>query len=74
MSYLSQKDQLQPKKKFAFKSRKRIVPAGGKAAPSDSVGNGKSGGSEKMTAPVTSAVDVRNKNGEDIELKVEELV
>ena len=73
-SFLSQRDQLQPKKKFAFKSRKRIVPVGGKATPSDNVGIGRSGGSEKMSASLTSAVDIRDKTGEDIELKVQSCI
>ena len=73
LNYLSQKDQLQPKKKFAFKSRKRIAPVGGKAIPSENVDSGKSSGTtEKMSALITSAVDIRDKTGEDIELKVEE--
>ena len=82
-NYLSLKDQLQPKKKFAFKSRKKVTaPSVTPAATdvgmekNDGVADGQrdgstcSGVSSSSSTVLTSAVDIRDRTSEEIELQV----
>ena len=81
-NYLSLKDQLQPKKKFAFKSRKMVTAPSITPAATD-VGLGKNdgvadrqkdgsacSGASSSSTVLTSAVDIRDRTSEEIELQV----
>ena len=75
-NYLFLKDQLQPKKKFAFKSRKVTAPSVTPAATdvglekNDGVADGQkdgsacSGASSSSSTVLTSAVDIRDRTSE----------
>ena len=80
-NYLSLKDQLQPKKKFAFKSRKKVtapsvtpVATDVGLGKNDGVADGQKDGSAYSRASsstiLTSAVDIRDRTSEEIELQV----
>ena len=81
-NHLSLKDQLQPKKKFAFKSRKKVTAPSVTPVVTD-VGLGKNGGVAKRqrdgsackgasssSTVLTSAVDIRDRTSWEIELQV----